>query len=171
MPGTRRRFITSIRRVRASKSSICCRISRRCSALTISFCRTASPARFRNTALSSRTTRTTPADDGAELIASDQHPDHDVQQGEVFIATVYNAIRQNPDLWQSTALLIVYDEHGGTYDHVPPPACTPDGFSATPDQTGVPGLTFLFDRLGVRVPAILISPWVAKGTVVRPRIR
>jgi phospholipase C len=105
-------------------------------------------------------------DGGGEILASDQHPDHDVQQGEVFIATVYNAIRQNPDLWQSTAMLLVYDEHGGIYDHVPPPACPPDGFSATPDQTGVPGLTFNFDRLGVRVPAILISPWVRKGQVI-----
>jgi phospholipase C len=104
--------------------------------------------------------------DGGEAVASDQHPDHDVQQGEVFIATVYNAIRQNPDLWKSTALLIVYDEHGGIYDHVPPPSCPPDGFQATPDQTGVPGLIFKFDRLGVRVPAILISPWVPKSTVV-----
>ncbi|HZS54402.1 MAG TPA: alkaline phosphatase family protein [Bryobacteraceae bacterium] len=103
---------------------------------------------------------------GGELIASDQHPDHDVQQGEVFIASVYNAIRNNPDLWKSTALLVVYDEHGGIYDHVPPPSCLPDGFEATPDKTGVPGLTFKFDRLGVRVPAILISPWVAKSTVV-----
>jgi phospholipase C len=105
-------------------------------------------------------------DDGAERIACDQHPDHDIQQGEVFIATVYNAIRNNPDLWKSTALLIVYDEHGGTYDHVPPPSCTPDGFQATPDQTGVAGLTFRFDRLGVRVPAVLISPWIARATVV-----
>lgn len=103
---------------------------------------------------------------GGEAIASDQHPDHDVQQGEIFVATVYNAIRQNPDLWKSTALLVVYDEHGGIYDHVPPPACTKDGFSAPPDQTGVPGLTFEFDRLGVRVPAVLISPWIPKGTVV-----
>jgi len=105
-------------------------------------------------------------DGGGEIPASDQHPDHDVQQGEVFIATVYNAIRQNPDLWQSTAMLLVYDEHGGIYDHVPPPACAPDGFSATPDQTGVPGLTFNFDRLGLRVPAVLISPWVPKGQVI-----
>jgi phospholipase C len=105
-------------------------------------------------------------DDGAELIASDQHPDHDIMQGEVFIASVYNAIRQNPDLWKSTALLITYDEHGGIYDHVTPPACVPDGFSADPNATGVPGLTFNFDRLGVRVPAILVSPWVAKATVV-----
>ncbi len=104
--------------------------------------------------------------DGGEVIASDQHPDHDVQQGEVFIASVYNAIRQNNDLWKSTAILVVYDEHGGIYDHVPPPSCTKDGFQATPQQTGVPGLTFEFDRLGVRVPAILISPWIPKGTVI-----
>jgi phospholipase C len=42
----------------------------------------------------------------------------------------------------------------------------PDGFEATPDKTGVPGLTFKFDRLGIRVPAVLISPWIAKSTVV-----
>ena len=105
-----------------------------------------------------------PGDGGGELLASDQHPDHDVQEGEVFIASIYNAIRQNPDLWKSTALLITYDEHGGIYDHVPPPACTPDGFHASLADTG--GVPFAFDRLGVRVPAILVSPWIAKGTVV-----
>jgi phospholipase C len=99
-------------------------------------------------------------------LASDQHPDHNVQAGEIFIASVYNAIKQNPDLWKSTALLIVYDEHGGIYDHVPPPACTPDGFVASPNDTGT-GREFRFDRLGVRVPAILVSPWIAKGTVVK----
>lgn len=104
--------------------------------------------------------------DGGERIACDQHPDHDVQQGEVFVATVYNAVRQNPDLWKSTAMLIVYDEHGGIYDHVPPPRCPKDGFTALPEQTGVPGLTFEFDRLGVRVPAILVSPWIPKATVI-----
>jgi phospholipase C len=104
--------------------------------------------------------------DGGEQLACDQHPDHDVQQGEVFVAAVYNAIRQNPDLWKSTALLIVYDEHGGIFDHVGPPSCPKDGFTANPEQTGVPGLTFEFDRLGVRVPALLISPWIAKATVI-----
>jgi phospholipase C len=100
-----------------------------------------------------------------EMLASDQHPDHDVREGERFIASVYMAIKNNPSLWASTALLVTYDEHGGIYDHVPPPACTPDGFVAQPadTQTGKP---FLFDRLGVRVPAILISPWIPKGTVV-----
>jgi phospholipase C len=104
-------------------------------------------------------------DGSGELIASDQHPDHDVRAGEQFIATVYNAIRNNPNLWPNTALLIVYDEHGGTFDHVPPPACTPDGFVAQPSATGTPD-PFHFDRLGVRVPAVLVSPWVARGSVI-----
>ena len=105
-----------------------------------------------------------PGEGGGELLASDQHPDHDVNEGEVFIASIYNAIRQNPDLWKSTALLLTYDEHGGIHDHVPPPSCTPDGFHANLADTN--GIPFAFDRLGVRVPAILISPWVPKGMVV-----
>jgi phospholipase C len=107
---------------------------------------------------------------GGELLASDQHPDHNVQEGERFIAMVYDAIRGNDALWGSTALLIVYDEHGGIYDHVVPPPCTPDGIpgkpyvaQATATQTGAP---FAFDRLGIRVPAILVSPYIARGTVV-----
>ncbi len=107
--------------------------------------------------------------DSGELIASDQHPDHHVREGERFIALVYNTIRSQPALWESTALLVVYDEHGGIFDHVPPPACTPDGFSADGQTTGT-GMPFNFDRLGVRVPAVLISPWVPKGTVVDGRI-
>jgi phospholipase C len=104
-------------------------------------------------------------DGGGQVLASDQHPDHHVLAGEAFIATIYNAIRKNPILWKSTLLLITYDEHGGIYDHVPPPACTPDGFEALAADTGT-GVPFKFDRLGVRVPAIAVSPWIAKGTVV-----
>ena len=106
---------------------------------------------------------------GATWIASDQHPDHHVREGERFIATIYNKIRRNPVLWPKTAILLVYDEHGGIYDHVPPPAVIPDGFVAQPAATGT-GEEFHFDRLGVRVPAILISPWIAKGTVVNGRV-
>jgi phospholipase C len=101
-------------------------------------------------------------------IASDQHPDHHVGQGELLIADVYNAIKGNDELWQSTALLVTYDEHGGIYDHVVPPACPPDGFVAQPKDTGT-SFPFQFDRLGVRVPAVLVSPWVPKGTVVDRR--
>jgi phospholipase C len=99
--------------------------------------------------------------------ASDQHPDHDVQHGEIFINKVYNAIFNNEELWKSTALLIVYDEHGGIYDHVKPQDCTPDddAFVASADQTEA-GFAFKFDRLGVRVPAVLVSPWVPKNIVI-----
>ena len=103
--------------------------------------------------------------DGGEQVANDQHPDHDVQAGEFLIAEVYMHIRRNPKLWPNTALLVVYDEHGGIYDHVVPPACAPDKFIAPPNSTGT-GMEFKFDRLGVRVPAILISPWILKNTVV-----
>jgi phospholipase C len=103
--------------------------------------------------------------DGGEALASDQHPDHNIQQGEIFIASIYNAIRANATLWKSTAMLLVYDEHGGIYDHVPPPACMADGFEASAADTGI-GQPFKFDRLGVRVPAVLISPWIARATVV-----
>ena len=107
-----------------------------------------------------------PGPGGGQILATDQHPDHNVLAGEKFIAKVYNQIRQIPALWQSTALLIVYDEHGGLYDHVVPPACTPDGYTAAPAATGVPGLEFKFDRLGIRVPAVLISPYIPRGTIV-----
>jgi phospholipase C len=103
--------------------------------------------------------------DGGEEIASDQHPDHNVQQGEIYISQVYDAIFDNPDLWKSTALLIVYDEHGGIFDHVVPPSCTPDGFTASTQDTGT-AFPFAFDRLGIRVPAVLVSPWVVKGSVI-----
>jgi len=102
--------------------------------------------------------------DSGDEVANDQHPDHNVQAGELFIASIYNAVKNSP-LWPNTALLIVYDEHGGIYDHVAPPACTPDQFTASANDTGT-GMPFAFDRLGVRVPAILVSPWIPKGRVV-----
>jgi len=104
-------------------------------------------------------------DDGEE-VANDQHPDHDVLAGEKLIAEVYTHIKGNPQTWSSTALLVVYDEHGGIFDHVPPPKCpNPDSFKSSQIDPGT-GQAFQFDRLGVRVPAILVSPWVQKGTVV-----
>ncbi len=85
---------------------------------------------------------------------NDQHPPSDIGGGEQLIARVYNALRSNAELWQSTLLIVVYDEHGGFYDHVAPPATI-----APDDQTS----EYDFRRLGVRVPAILVSPWVDPG--------
>jgi len=109
-----------------------------------------------------------PGPGGGQILASDQHPDHNVKEGERLIANTYNAIRTNQKLWETTAMLVVYDEHGGIYDHVVPPKCDPnfpDGRSAAADKTGT-GVAFDFDRLGVRVPAILISPYIPRGTVI-----
>ena len=78
------------------------------------------------------------------------------------------ALKRSP-LWPNTALLVVYDEHGGIYDHVPPPSCQPDSFPSSVLDPGT-GAPFKFDRLGVRVPAILVSPWIPKNTVVTDRV-
>jgi phospholipase C len=89
--------------------------------------------------------------------ASDQHPPHHLMEGERLIAWVYDTLRSNPALWRRTLLLLLYDEHGGFYDHVPPPAAEP------PDDASASADGFTFDRLGVRVPALVISPWARKG--------
>lgn len=93
---------------------------------------------------------------------NDYHPPHDVRAGEQFLLRIWNAVSQSPN-WNETLLIITFDEHGGTYDHVVPPlgAVTPDKAS-DPGQSG-----FHFDRFGVRVPTILVSPWIEAGTVFR----
>lgn len=91
--------------------------------------------------------------------ATDQHPNHPVDAGDRLIKEIYEAVRNGPK-WNSTLLLITYDEHGGWYDHVPPPAGpSPDGLNSTDDP-------FDFTRLGVRVPTIAVSPLIPKNTLV-----
>lgn len=82
--------------------------------------------------------------------------------GEQLVARVYDALRAGPR-WQRTLFVILFDEHGGTYDHVPPPAATPP--HADPPYPLEHG--FGFDRLGCRVPAVFVSPWIEAGTVFR----
>jgi phospholipase C len=89
---------------------------------------------------------------------NDQHPLSDVFRGEQLIWDIYNALRANDALWQRSLLVITYDEHGGFYDHVEPPAAVrPD------DRTDASG--FKFDELGLRVPTILLSPWLDQGII------
>lgn len=92
--------------------------------------------------------------------ANDQHPDHGVDRGEELIKNVYTIIRSNQQVWESTMLVIVYDEHGGLYDHVPPPA------TVSPDDKARNTHDFKFDRLGVRVPAVIVSPYIERGTII-----
>jgi len=89
-----------------------------------------------------------------------QHPNYDVALGELLMRDVYDAVRTGP-AWNETLLIITYDEHGGNYDHVPPP------WGATPPDDSLGEFGFDFTRFGVRVPALLISPRIKAGTVFR----
>ncbi|KAJ6823299.1 non-specific phospholipase C2 [Iris pallida] len=100
--------------------------------------------------------------DSKQKPATDDHPSHDVYQGQLFIKEVYEALRSSPQ-WNQSLLIITYDEHGGFYDHVPTPV------RGVPSPDGIVGpdpFYFEFNRLGVRVPTIMVSPWIEKGTVV-----
>jgi len=107
-----------------------------------------------------------PGGDGQPAFsASDQHPDHNVREGEALIQTTFKAIWSNPKLRNSTLLVIVYDEHGGTFDHVhPPTTINPDGKTWTNDGVSLDP-SFDFTRLGLRVPAVLISPYIPPGVI------
>jgi phospholipase C len=89
-----------------------------------------------------------------------QHPNYDVALGEQLIHDVYEALRAGPG-WNQTLLVLTYDEHGGCYDHVSPP------WGATPPDNTAGEFGFAFDRFGARVPAVLVSPLTAPGTVYR----
>ena len=83
--------------------------------------------------------------------SSDDHPPSDVRDGQLLVLSIYHALASSP-LWEKTLLVITYDEHGGFYDHVPPPPAEDDD----PE---------LFGLYGVRVPALVVSPWIAPGSV------
>jgi phospholipase C len=104
-------------------------------------------------------------------VDSEENP-QDIQAGERLIAQVANAVLHSR-LWHKTALFITYDEHGGYYDHVPPPAAiAPDGIApitipaALTDPTE-PLLPGSFNRYGFRVPLFVISPWARANYVSR----
>jgi phospholipase C len=99
--------------------------------------------------------------------ANDQHPPHNVIYGEFLIADVYEAIRGNEDLWKKSLFIVLYDEHGGSYDHVHTPPFAPFEKYKVPNPDGKNSVSppFKFDRLGLRVPAILISPFVKKNSL------
>ncbi len=90
-------------------------------------------------------------------LAADQHPDNFVLAGDQFIWNVYKALRSNDEVWRSTLLLIVWDEHGGLFDHVRPPRLPHgDSFRSIKPK-------FDFNQLGPRVGAVVVSPYVKPG--------
>jgi phospholipase C len=82
--------------------------------------------------------------------SNDDHPPSDLKAGQDLVLKVYNAVAGSPN-WNKTLLVITYDEHGGFFDHVPPPAAADDRPA--------------FRSYGPRVPAIVVSPWIKRGTV------
>ena len=91
---------------------------------------------------------------------NDGHPPGNIQLMDAFIKEVVQAVTESPN-WSRTALFITFDEHGGTYDHVPPPvACAPDEYAPT-DEMKFDG----FARLGFRVPLIVVSPYAKRHFV------
>jgi phospholipase C len=97
----------------------------------------------------------------------------DFRAGERLIAEIYQRLRTNPKLFAQTVFVITYDEHGGTYDHIRPPAAVAPG-KATVHWTRklirwlvarAQPLGFNFRRLGVRVPCVVISPWIRAHTL------
>ncbi len=107
---------------------------------------------------------------GHGIVIDNVDPPSAVLGGEAFLSRIYNAYKAmqsstGPDVWD-TALLIGWDEPGGTYDHVPPGPVPPLDPAAPAGEFG-----FKFDRSGYRVPAILVSPWVAPGSVYNEEYR
>jgi phospholipase C len=82
---------------------------------------------------------------------NDDHPPADIKDGQDLVLAVYDALAASPQ-WDRSLLVIVYDENGGFYDHVPPPRAADD----EPE---------MFGKYGVRVPAIIVSPWIEPRTV------
>jgi phospholipase C len=96
---------------------------------------------------------------GPTNVENDEHPSSNVQIGQKFVSDVTNALFQSPN-WSSSALFLTYDEHGGFYDHVAPPAAVaPDAIAPALLAGDVPGG---FDRLGIRVPLAVVSPYAKR---------
>lgn len=98
---------------------------------------------------------------------SSQHPMDVATSGEALIKRVYETIRNSP-VWEQSMLIVTYDEHGGFYDHVPPPSAVPPGDTNVPFSSNDPNSktgSFAFNVLGVRVPAVIISPWIGKNLI------
>jgi phospholipase C len=106
------------------------------------------------------------AGSNADGPVTSMHAPQDVRPGDQLIADVYEALRGSPQ-WGKSLYIVTFDEHGGYFDHVDPPAAVnPDGVnSPAPGDTASFAPVFAFDRLGLRIPTLLASPYLPKGVV------
>jgi len=91
-----------------------------------------------------------------------QHPMDGVTPGEALIRATYEAIRNSPH-WESSLLIVTWDEHGGFFDHATPPAAIPPGDTVPLSKYNQYGFTFA--QYGVRVPAIIVSPYIGENVI------
>jgi phospholipase C len=99
-----------------------------------------------------------------EFRSSDEEAPQDVQYGERFVSKVVRSLMASPN-WKRAALFYTYDEHGGYYDHVPPPpAIKPDAIPPRLNPGDAPGA---YDRYGMRVPLVVVSPFARRNYVSR----
>jgi phospholipase C len=101
---------------------------------------------------------------GHGVVVDGVDPPSSIRSGEAFLTRIYNAYKgmrssTGSNVW-NTSLLVGWDEPGGTFDHVAPGPVPPPDAAAPSGELG-----FSFDRSGYRVPALLVSPWVAEGSV------
>ena len=96
------------------------------------------------------------------LNGNSMHPLNDARAGEALVKTVYETLRASR-IWTNSMLLVLFDEHGGFFDHVFPPAATPPGDTQPGSEHNAHN--FAFDRLGLRVPCIVASPWVGENLI------
>jgi len=93
---------------------------------------------------------------GPPNVENDEHPPSNVQVGQQFARKIVNRLEKSPN-WSTSALFFTYDEHGGFYDHVPPPAAVkPDNIAPMLQAGDTLGA---FDRYGIRVPVVVVSPF------------
>jgi len=103
-----------------------------------------------------------PAFRGTVVEQTDEHPPAIPQAGEAWVEKIIRAVMAS-EIWPRTAIILTYDEHGGFFDHVPPPpACVPDDRPPDLDPDDEPGA---YDRLGFRVPLVVVSPYSKPGYV------
>ena len=93
---------------------------------------------------------------------SEENP-QDVTVGQRFVGEVMSTLFQHPEVWQRSLVLWLYDEHGGYYDHVPPPAALSPGDGTHPALPQDQWFGDDYTVLGIRVPAVVISPWAKPG--------
>jgi phospholipase C len=77
--------------------------------------------------------------------ADSNHPGAPIAQGQAWVTRIINSVMKSPD-WKSSAIFLAWDDWGGFYDHVPPPVVDGQGY-------------------GLRVPALVISPYAKRGYI------